>query len=65
MIRARIPAQPCAPTRLQHALAYIATGSLPPLPHVPPIVLDSLISFAVSTAACLALGVLIGRGIVQ
>jgi hypothetical protein len=60
MIRARIPARPCAPSVLQRALAYVATGSLPPLPHVPPIVLDSLITFTVSTAACLALGVLIG-----
>jgi hypothetical protein len=60
MIRVRISAQTCVPTGLQRALAHIATGSLPPLPHVPPIVLDSLISFTVSTAACLALGVLIG-----
>jgi hypothetical protein len=65
MIRAPIPPQAYTPTGLQRALAYVATGSLPPLPHVPPIVLDGLISFAVSTAACLALGVLIGRGIVQ
>jgi hypothetical protein len=60
MIRARIPAQPCAPTGLQRALAYVATGNLPPLPYVPAIVLDGLLSFTVSTAACLALGVLIG-----
>ncbi|RKK03305.1 hypothetical protein EBE87_27730 [Pseudoroseomonas wenyumeiae] len=63
MIRAT--AQPCAPTGLQRALAYVATGSLPPLPHVPAIVLDGLLSFTISTTACFALGVLIGRGIVQ
>jgi hypothetical protein len=65
MIRARIPAQTCAPTRMQRALSYIANGDLPPLPRLPPVILDGLLSFTISTAACFALGVLIGRGIVQ
>jgi hypothetical protein len=35
------------------------------MPALPPIALDALLSFTISTTACLALGVLIGRGIVQ
>jgi hypothetical protein len=50
---------------MQRALAYLATGSLPPLPRVQPIMLDALVSFTVSTAACLALGVLIGQEIAR
>jgi hypothetical protein len=53
------------PTALQRSLAYVATGSLPPMPCLPPIAFDALLSFTISTTACLALGVLIGRGIVQ
>jgi hypothetical protein len=50
---------------MQRALAYLANGDLPPVRRIPPIILDGVLSFTVSTAACLALGVLIGRGIVQ
>lgn len=63
MIRAEIAATQHAPTSLQRALAHVATGSLPPMPRVPPIALDAMLSFTLSTSACLALGVLIGRGI--
>jgi hypothetical protein len=46
------------PSGSQRALAYLATGSLPPL-HL----LRSILSITLSTSACLALGVLIGAGI--
>jgi hypothetical protein len=65
MIRARIPAQECAPTGLQRTLSYIANGDLPPLPRIPLAILDGLLSFTISTAACLALGVLIGSEIAR
>jgi hypothetical protein len=68
MIRARTDLQDLevqSPTRLQCTLSYIANGNLPPLPRIPPAILDGLLSFTISTAACLGLGVLIGRGIVQ
>jgi hypothetical protein len=58
-------AAPYAPTAMQRALAYVANGDLPPPPRLPPIVLDGLLSFSLSTAACLALGVLIGQGVAQ
>ncbi|MBO1073367.1 hypothetical protein [Roseomonas marmotae] len=51
------------PTALQRALAYLANGDLPPVPALPPIAADALISFTISTTACLALGVLIGSAI--
>jgi hypothetical protein len=53
------------PTRMQCALAYLANGDLPPIPRVPPIMLDAMLSFTISTTACFVLGVLIGRGIVH
>jgi hypothetical protein len=62
---ARIEATLPPPTHLQRTLSYIANGDLPPLPRIAPAILDGLLSFSISTAACLALGVLIGRGIVQ
>jgi hypothetical protein len=57
MIRRRIPAQSCAPSAAQRALAYVATGSLPPFPTM------AVLGFTTSTAASLALGLLIGWGI--
>jgi hypothetical protein len=63
MIRAQIAATQHAPTSLQRALAYVATGSLPPMPRVPPIALDAMLSFSLSASACFAVGVLIGRGL--
>lgn len=53
------------PTGWQRTLAYVATGSVPPLRLPHPLVLDGLLSFTISTTACFALGVLIGRGIIQ
>jgi hypothetical protein len=41
----------------------VANGDLPPLRLPHPLVLDGLLSFTVSTAACLALGVLIGSAV--
>jgi hypothetical protein len=61
----QIEATVSPPTHLQRTLSYIANGDLPPLPRLPPAIVDGMLSFTVSTAACLALGVLIGRGIVH
>lgn len=65
MTRACIPAQTCAPTGLQRVLAYVATGTLPPLPRLYPLAIDAVLSFSISTAACLGLGVLIGQEIAR
>jgi hypothetical protein len=47
-------------------LAYVANGSLPPLPRIiPAATLNGLLSFTFSTAACLAIGVLIGQEIAR
>jgi hypothetical protein len=51
------------PTFPQRSLAYIANGNLPPLPGLSPIALDALATFALSVAACLTLGVLLGSAI--
>jgi hypothetical protein len=64
-MRVLAPVQVCVPNSLQRTLAYLANGDLPPLPAVSPVVLDSLLGFTLSTSACLALGVLIGRGIMS
>jgi hypothetical protein len=61
----RIEATLPPPTYLQRTLSYIANGDAPPLPRLPLAIVDGMLSFTVSTAACLALGVLIGRGIVH
>jgi hypothetical protein len=61
----RIEATLPPPTHLQRTLSYIANGDLPPLPRVAPAILDGLLSFSISTAACLALGVLIGQEIAR
>jgi DNA polymerase III delta prime subunit len=45
------------PHAVHRALAYVATGSMPPL------MLRRLMPRAASTLACLALGLLIGNGI--
>ncbi|MFC7552644.1 hypothetical protein ACFQU7_10835 [Pseudoroseomonas wenyumeiae] len=44
-------------------MAYVANGDLPPLRLPHPIITDGLIAFAISTTACLALGVLIGSAV--
>jgi hypothetical protein len=58
----RRPATVC-PTGWQRALAYAANGDMPPLRLPHPIITDGLISFTISTTACLALGVLIGSAV--
>jgi hypothetical protein len=50
---------------MQRTLAYLANGDLPPVARIPPVILDGVLSFTVSTAACLALGVLIGQEIAR
>ncbi|MBO1081840.1 hypothetical protein [Roseomonas haemaphysalidis] len=65
MIRAPVPyVDPTIrPGALRRSLAYVRTGSLPPLP-VMPINLDAAVSLTFSSALCLATGYLLGSSIV-